>query len=807
MTGGVAGGIPDAPGEPTGTVSPGEADPALLVEVRRTLARRRRNIRWLALIFFAISAPLAVVSFEIDTAQMVAESPTEFWFMVNALSSLVAMSSLAQLLLPLPTNAYGSGSRLGPFTVLASAYLRRQAAMLGLWRARYPGCDPLDGSRKIRRGPRWGRLRGDGDSWSYIRLKEGLLFRSRRIGEEILVPSAFAHDQALDPARLSRWARSLGITGLTWQGRDYDTSVFGLSALFAQAAGLGAVVQIAGEKAMVYHLDPVRSEAPAGGIASPAMGAASSGPGPEAPAGDKAPTLAGNVAATVVGTGVAIVVQIGCLPLLLDEKALGLAAWGVVGLQTVVQGVVLTLDLGLGAVVGRELARLAKATEGARASRDLVRTLEIGYWGIGAVAAAVIAAAAPWIAVHWVAQGAAHAAGSGHSAALPPEAVARALRAMGVVAGLLLPGTLYTAVLAGLQRQVGAQVLRMGWSLAVNVGAVVAVRASGAGLEAFFAVQMAATLLWTGASAALCWSRLPGRGGRWAPEALRAPWRFAAGLALITVAGMVLVQLDKVALSYLVPLELAGAYFVAYAVGTTPLLLVKPLFAVIFPRFAHAVATPGSDLAGDFHRNAQIMAVLVLPLAAVVGRFGVDLVQVWTGNPDTAALAGPLAGLLVLGTALHALMHVPYALQLAHGWVRVSLRILAVVLAVMIPGMAILVWKLSVTGAALGWLLMHALQLTLCVASTHGRLLPGERRRWLWQDVALPLGTAAAVAWLGRAGLVAVVPGLLEPGANRLAAFTAMGAVGLCVQIATVMSCDRLRAVAWERWRPGRAGP
>jgi O-antigen/teichoic acid export membrane protein len=520
---------------------------------------------------------------------------------------------------------------------------------------------------------------------------------------------------------------------------------------------------------------------------------------PAAPRPAKSPTLAGNVAATVAGTAVAIIVQIACLPMQLD--ALGLAAWGVLGLQAVIQGVVLTLDLGLGSVVGRELARLShamadteKTAEASREARNLVRTLEIGYWLVGILAAVSIWIAAPWLATHWVAQGITPVP------FVPHDQVAKSLRAMGIVAGMLLPGGLYTAVLAGLQRQIGAQILRMGWSFAINVGAVVAVRMTGAGLDAFFAVQLATTLVWTIASAGLCWYRLPGAGRpRWHPEAFARLWRFAAGMAVITVAGTVLVQIDKVALSYLVPLELAGGYFVAYTIGTTPLLLVKPLFAVIFPRLTRSVATPGADVSGDFHRNAQIMAALVLPLAAVVATFGVPLVQAWTRNPDTAALAGPLAGLLIVGTALHALMHVPYALQLAHGWVRVSVHILAVVLSVMIPLMAVLVWRFSVTGAALGWLIMHALQLTLCVAATHGRLLPGERLRWLLRDFAIPLAVAVALAWTGKVTLSFAAPTLLAPEGNRLLAFAAMAVVGLVAQIGTVLACDQLFGAVRQR--------
>ena len=62
------------------------------------------------------------------------------------------------------------------------------------------------------------------------------------------------------------------------------------------------------------------------------------------------------------------------------------------------------------------------------------------------------------------------------------------------------------------------------------------------------------------------------------------------------------------------------------------------------------------------------MAVLVLPVAAVIAFFSFDILLLWTGSTKTASVASPIVSVLVIGMALNALMTLPYALQLSHGW-------------------------------------------------------------------------------------------------------------------------------------------
>ena len=102
----------------------------------------------------------------------------------------------------------------------------------------------------------------------------------------------------------------------------------------------------------------------------------------------------------------------------------------------------------------------------------------------------------------------------------------------------------------------------------------------------------------------------------------------------ISVSAIILTQLDKVILSKLLSLEMFGYYTLAgVASSVVPVMLVGPMFNALFPRFTSLVAMndePRSKLL--YHQGSQLMAVLVLPVAAVLAFFSFDILLLWTGS-------------------------------------------------------------------------------------------------------------------------------------------------------------------------------
>ena len=217
-------------------------------------------------------------------------------------------------------------------------------------------------------------------------------------------------------------------------------------------------------------------------------------------------TVGRNIIANVAGTGLAMAVFVVVVPIYL--RLLGAEAYGLVGLFTTVMVASMALDLGLGATLNREVARLTARPGDDRHGGDVAATLEAGGWGVGLVVGLLFAAAAPAIASRWLT-----------FSVLAPAEVRGALWLMAAALPALIVRGLYLAGLNGLQRQTLANVVQVGGT-AVRAGAsVAALTLIAPTVTVFFAVQAALIYAETLSVAVALRRALPqaARGGRVRP--------------------------------------------------------------------------------------------------------------------------------------------------------------------------------------------------------------------------------------------------------------------------------------------------
>jgi O-antigen/teichoic acid export membrane protein len=448
-----------------------------------------------------------------------------------------------------------------------------------------------------------------------------------------------------------------------------------------------------------------------------------------------------DLAANFAGVGWSFLIQIACIPLYL--RFLGVEAYGLIGFYLMLQAILQVLDFGLSPTMNREMARYSVQPEKAAEARDLVRTLEAGYWLIGIAIGAVMLAAAPVIATDWI-----------KASTIPVHDVRHTVMLMGVLAVFQWPASFYQGGLMGLGRQVLYNGLSISLSTLSNGGAVLVLWRVSPTIQAFFlwlvAVNAAKVIL----LATFLWKSLPPatRPPQFDSRQVRNIWHFAAGMSGITACALILTQSDKVILSKLLSLKMFGYYTLAGMFGAGLSMIVGSVSNTIFPRFSALVVAGNEEaLKHLYHRCTQLMAVLILPLAAVLALFSTDILQLWTGNAEVARNAGPIASVLVVGTALNGLMFLPYTLQLAYGWTSIGLRINIFLTVTLVPAIWIMATHYGAVGAASVWVALNCIYMAIGVPLTHRRLLRGETSRWLAEDVGLSLTAGLLVAGLGRA--------------------------------------------------------
>lgn len=421
---------------------------------------------------------------------------------------------------------------------------------------------------------------------------------------------------------------------------------------------------------------------------------------------------------------------------------LGLAGYGIVGLWLMLQVMMGLLDMGIGASLTKGLASAPPGSAGSEVRRDLLRTLEVLYWGIASALTLALAVSSGWIALRWL-----------NPSALPADTLATAMLMMAVSLGLQFPCALYMNGLAGLQAHASMNAMQIvGNTLRYGAGA--AVLLWHADIAWFFGVQVGVAAVQTIATRALIWHLLsvPGTAAPSFRRAVLAQIRgFSLGMALTALCAVLLASADRIVLSRMVSTEALGQYAVAFAGSGLLQLGIQPFYRTFFPRFAELVSLSDHDgLKREYFQSCRMMAMLLVPLGLVGATFSSELLHAWLGRHDETIVT--TFRLLLVGITCSGLCWLPAAFQQAHGWTRLHTQMMAGAVLIGLPLIVLTVPRFGIAGATAVWLLHGLSEITLGLWLMHRRLLRGELLRWYRSVLMPPLLTAgplvAAAVWL-----------------------------------------------------------
>lgn len=424
-----------------------------------------------------------------------------------------------------------------------------------------------------------------------------------------------------------------------------------------------------------------------------------------------------NLIANYLGVGWSALMSIAFVPFYLHF--IGPEGYGLVGFFVMLSSSLSILDAGLAAVATREAAGYL----GAKESRQLeivtlLRTIEVVFLGISFIVGLLVSLASPLIVKYWL--------------NVPANMVVGATWAvswMGLSIAVQFMTSFYSGCLIGFQKQVGLNAINVVGSTVRGGGAVLVLWLISPTVQTFFAWQAIG-----GAGILLAQRILFVRGTRATPvsfgfslESLKRVRHFMAGMGAINVLAFLLTQLDKIILSKVLPLAAFGYYSLAWTLGTLIYRLTGPVFNSYYPRITQLLEQKNTGLMLETYQQAcKVMAAVVVPISLWLALFSYDILELWTRNITLANQAAGALSVLALGTMFNAFMHIPYAMQLAHNYTRLTLvqNIVAVIL------LAPLTWffatHYTLTETALPWLLVNLGYVVIGAPLMHKYLaLPG----------------------------------------------------------------------------------
>ncbi|GAC1577344.1 MAG: polysaccharide biosynthesis protein [Sphingomicrobium sp.] len=468
-------------------------------------------------------------------------------------------------------------------------------------------------------------------------------------------------------------------------------------------------------------------------------------------------------------------------------RYLGMESYGLIGIFVTLQAWLSLVDMGLRPALGREMARYTGGGVGIGSIWNLLRSAEILTGAIASFIAVVVWAASSWLAADWV-----------RSVKLTSATLTDAFALMGAVVALQLGESIYTSALAGLQRQVLQNVIAAAIATTRALGAAAVLMWVSPTIVAFFVWQGTVSVISLAAYAGSVYRVLERPISRpgFSLAALMAIREYAAGMAGITLLSLMLTQVDKVLLSRQLPLESFGNYVLAATLAGAMSMLSTPIGAAYYPRFIELVArNDGSELRRVYRQSTQALAAMLGGAGAMFMVFSDRILLLWTHDAALTEKVAPLLALMTIGAMLNSLTSMPYLLQLAHGWTKLTVKINLVTAIAAVPAFILTVPIYGAVGAAFVWILLNFFGLLVTAHLTHRRVLGSEGSRTLLRDAGLPVAASLATALACRP-LVSVSVGFVP----EMVVLAATGmTVGLAAALASPYLRTEFRELAWLR--------
>lgn len=465
-------------------------------------------------------------------------------------------------------------------------------------------------------------------------------------------------------------------------------------------------------------------------------------------------------------------------------RLLGAEGVGLIGLFVMAQALLPLLDLGLSAVLSREMSRFRAGHLDAGEAWLKLRSLVWLFSLIGAIVIMLVAGSRGVLASSWLRLG--ELAGSEVEYCLVAMALAAVLR---WVAGI------YRSALLGLEEHRWLNVSAFALATIKHVGVLPLLvwgsptafayfsYHAGAGLLELLVLRyaMARSLPIPAAKPALRWS-----------AGLREAWSLAGAMTFLSVVWILFNQMDKLILSRVLSLADYGYFALATSLAGGVLVLIPPLAQVLQPRLT-VLATQGrtAELAKLYRAASQGSAALFVAVGGTAALLAPLLLHAWIGDPAVAIDVAPTLFWYGIASALVGILSLPFMLQFAYGELSLHVRGNILLCFLGLPTLAFTSAMFGAVGAGITLCSTRVLFLLFWIPQVHRRFIPEISSRWLRADV---LPSALAVT-----GALVFAERFVEVPDSRLVAGLLAAALGLMALVAGLAAgCQTREAVrAW----------
>lgn len=438
-------------------------------------------------------------------------------------------------------------------------------------------------------------------------------------------------------------------------------------------------------------------------------------------------TLKKNIIANYLGQFYSIIIGIAMTPFYLDY--LGAEAYGLVGFFALMASWMALLDMGLSPTLSREVSKVKSSNDNIEKQhfKLLLHSLEFVFIGISVILSLLIILGSQWIATSWL-----------QSNTLGTQSIAYCISLMGLTIGLRFITTLYNSGIAGAE----AQVWLNGANIALNtlrfVGVIGVLHFIDNDIELFFEYQLMIGVLAFLIFIFKFYKLLDIGKFRlyFSYQSIKPNIPFAMSIAYAGGIWVFLTQLDKLLLSNILTLEEYGYFAIVALVANAILQLISPISQALQPRMVSLFHQgKESEMLSLYKKATQFMGVFIFSVAGVIGVYSYELLYSWTGNVEVSLWGKDILFWYVMGNAILAIGAFQYALQYAHGKMKMHVQYNTIVVIISIPLIYATAYEYGAIGVALLWFILRVVSFFVWVPIVHHKFARGIHIDWMMKDV------------------------------------------------------------------------
>lgn len=399
-------------------------------------------------------------------------------------------------------------------------------------------------------------------------------------------------------------------------------------------------------------------------------------------------------------------------------KYVGVEGYGVISLYSVLMTLMHFADAGLSGTLTREFARV-EPHEGYK--RDFLRTFETIYLGIAAFVLLVVFFASGFFVDQFL-----------KSDSIPREDLLVCVKIMAVIMGFHFMVTLYNGGLMGLQKQILAGSLNIGYSICRGVLVLFPLMLKP-DVKTFIWWQLFSMLILFVVERTVL-VRAVNKGNKrsfFRIDYFKNVWKYALGLMIMAIVAALNSQLDKLVTGNLLSLESLGYYSIAGTLGAAVVTIANALSNAFYPELTRLVSIGDKEqIVRPFLFFTFIVSLVTSSIGISVFFYCSDLLTVWTRDSIIVDNATIPAMLLVLGNVIVALQYSTYYLAMANGHTKTNVLLSSTMLIVMAPSVYLLTKFFGLNATPIPYLVINFFVTIYMGIVFIDRFLQGYLKNW-----------------------------------------------------------------------------